>query len=65
MALLFLHFPMSLNIVCFAVAVVTQNAQIKLKTLENLLDPFAGGGSIPLEAQRLGLEAHASDLDRG
>src|SRR5688572_9424783 len=26
-----------------------------------LLDPFAGGGSIPLEAQRLGLEAHASD----
>ncbi|MDO4900170.1 DUF1156 domain-containing protein, partial [Actinomyces sp.] len=24
-----------------------------------LLDPFAGGGSIPLEAQRLGLEAHA------
>src|SRR5258707_12959087 len=22
------------------------------------LDPFAGGGSIPLEAQRLGLEAH-------
>ena len=28
-----------------------------------LLDPFAGGGAIPLEAQRLGLEAHASDLD--
>ena len=28
-----------------------------------LLDPFAGGGSIPLEAQRLGLEAHASDLN--
>ena len=27
------------------------------------LDPFAGGGSIPLEAQRLGLEAHASDLN--
>jgi putative DNA methylase len=27
-----------------------------------ILDPFAGGGSIPLEAQRLGLEAHASDL---
>jgi len=24
-------------------------------------DPFCGGGSIPLEAQRLGLEAHASD----
>ncbi len=28
-----------------------------------LLDPFAGGGSIPLEAQRLGLTAHASDLN--
>ena len=24
-------------------------------------DPFAGGGALPLEAQRLGLEAHASD----
>lgn len=28
-----------------------------------ILDPFAGGGSIPLEAQRLGLQAHASDLN--
>ncbi len=28
-----------------------------------LLDPFAGGGSIPLEAQRLGLRAYASDLN--
>ena len=27
------------------------------------LDPFSGGGSIPLEAQRLELEAHASDLN--
>jgi len=27
------------------------------------LDPFCGGGSIPLEAQRLGLEAHGSDLN--
>lgn len=27
------------------------------------LDPFAGGGSIPLEAQRLGLETHAHDLN--
>ena len=27
------------------------------------LDPFAGGGSIPLEAQRLGLIAHAHDLN--
>jgi len=26
-------------------------------------DPFCGGGSIPLEARRLGLEAHASDLN--
>ena len=26
-------------------------------------DPFAGGGTIPLEAQRLGLEAYASDLN--
>ncbi|NCB76908.1 MAG: DUF1156 domain-containing protein [Negativicutes bacterium] len=26
-------------------------------------DPFAGGGAIPLEAQRLGLEAWASDLN--
>ena len=26
-------------------------------------DPFAGGGSLPLEAQRLGLEAHASELN--
>src|SRR5215207_7205794 len=28
-----------------------------------VLDRFCGGGSIPLEAQRLGLEAHASDLN--
>ena len=28
-----------------------------------VLDPFCGGGSIPLEAQRLGLEACASDLN--
>ena len=27
------------------------------------LDPFCGGGSIPLEAQRLGLESHGSDLN--
>ncbi len=31
--------------------------------LPPFIDPFAGGGSIPLEAQRLGLEAHASDLN--
>jgi len=28
-----------------------------------ILDPFAGGGSIPLEAKRLGLEAYANDLN--
>ncbi|MDD3472330.1 MAG: DUF1156 domain-containing protein [Syntrophaceae bacterium] len=33
------------------------------KKMPPFLDPFAGGGSIPLEAQRLGLEAHASDLN--
>lgn len=31
--------------------------------LPGLHDPFAGGGTIPLEAQRLGLEAYASDLN--
>jgi putative DNA methylase len=31
--------------------------------MPGLHDPFAGGGSIPLEAQRLGLEAFASDLN--
>jgi putative DNA methylase len=31
--------------------------------LPALHDPFAGGGAIPLEAQRLGLEAYASDLN--
>lgn len=28
-----------------------------------VFDPFAGGGSIPLEAKRLGLEAHGSDIN--
>lgn len=28
-----------------------------------ILDPFAGGGTIPLEAQRLGIESRASDLN--
>ncbi len=32
-------------------------------SLPGLHDPFAGGGAIPLEAQRLGLEAFASDLN--
>lgn len=41
-------------------------AEIMKSTAGNppaLLDPFAGGGTIPLEAQRLGLVAHASDLN--
>ena len=33
------------------------------KVLPAFHDPFAGGGAIPLEAQRLGLESHASDLN--
>ena len=32
-------------------------------TLPAFHDPFAGGGALPLEAQRFGLEAHASDLN--
>lgn len=31
--------------------------------LPPVYDPFSGGGSIPLEAQRLGLPAYASDLN--
>jgi len=31
--------------------------------LPQVLDPFAGGGSIPLEAERLGFAAHAGDLN--
>jgi putative DNA methylase len=31
--------------------------------LPPLLDPFAGGGSIPLEAARLGMEAYAGDIN--
>ncbi len=33
------------------------------ESLPTVLDPFAGGGSIPLEAQRLGLSARANDLN--
>lgn len=42
------------------------NAEIQKSTSGSpppILDPFAGGGTIPLEAQRLGLSAHASDLN--
>jgi len=43
-------------------------AQLLIKLSTNgeppaLLDPFAGGGAIPLEAKRLGLKAYASDLN--
>src|SRR6185437_5974365 len=31
--------------------------------LPTVFDPFAGGGSIPLEANRLGFESHAGDLN--
>lgn len=31
--------------------------------LPAVFDPFAGGGSIPLEASRMGFEAHAADLN--
>lgn len=31
--------------------------------LPAVFDPFAGGGSIPLEANRMGFEAHAGDLN--
>ena len=31
--------------------------------LPPVLDPFSGGGSIPLEAARLGFEAHAADIN--
>jgi putative DNA methylase len=44
----------------------TAEAEIRKSNNGNLpvvLDPFAGGGSIPLEAQRLGMKAIASDLN--
>ena len=52
----------------------SDNADVMGKVREEILkmtggnpppawDPFCGGGSIPLEAQRLGLSAHGSDLN--
>jgi putative DNA methylase len=44
----------------------TAQKLIRLCTDDNpppVIDPFCGGGSIPLEAQRLGLECYASDLN--
>ena len=47
---------------------VLENAKREIRNsmgddIPPLLDPFAGGGAIPLEAQRLGLEAYAQDLN--
>ena len=39
------------------------NELFDAKKLPAFHDPFAGGGALPLEAQRLGLESHASDLN--
>jgi len=52
----------------------TNNEEVLNKAKEEILkstggnippfyDPFCGGGSIPLEAQRLGLDSYASDLN--
>ncbi len=47
---------------------VLESARKEIRTscgdeLPPVYDPFSGGGSIPLEAQRLGLPAHGSDLN--
>ncbi|WP_270672317.1 DUF1156 domain-containing protein [Aeromonas sp. QDB17] len=39
------------------------NILFNQEKLPGFHDPFAGGGALPLEAQRLGLESHASDLN--
>lgn len=39
------------------------NPQFEPENLPAFHDPFAGGGAIPLEAQRLGLESFATDLN--
>lgn len=41
----------------------TERIRALLEKAPPVLDPFAGGGTIPLEAQRLGLKAYASDLN--
>ena len=45
-----------------------QEARVEIEAscgagLPNVLDPFSGGGAIPLEAQRLGLAAFGGDLN--
>lgn len=47
---------------------VLERARAEIRTsyggkLPPIYDPFSGGGSIPLEAQRLGLPAYGSDLN--
>ena len=47
---------------------VLESARSKIREscgpeLPSVCDPFSGGGSIPLEAQRLGLPAYGSDLN--
>ncbi len=47
---------------------VLEEARVEIRRSTNgnpppLLDPFCGGGTIPLEAQRLGLAVYASDLN--
>ena len=47
---------------------VLERARVEIRKscgdeLPPVYDPFSGGGSIPLEAQRLGLPAHGSDLN--
>jgi adenine-specific DNA methylase len=42
---------------------VLQQYEEKLGRAPRVLDPFAGGGSIPLEALRLGCETYASDYN--
>jgi putative DNA methylase len=49
-------------------ATVLSEAQVAISqscgdVVPTVLDPFCGGGSIPLEAERLGLEVFASDLN--
>ena len=39
------------------------NSIFNPKKLPSFHDPFAGGGALPLEAQRLGLDSNASDLN--
>ncbi|MBE2180627.1 MAG: DUF1156 domain-containing protein [Chthoniobacterales bacterium] len=41
----------------------TLNAQLSTAAKPLVVDPFAGGGSIPLEALRIGADAFASDLN--